>query len=333
MASKHLYKMVAVLGAGKFGTAVANLVAPNVSRVFLYTHKAERVAEINSSAADVPLAANVMVTTDLPMVLRTCLVIFPVVPAAKFRGLVQQMAPDLTSDHILIHGTKGLHLYQDGDTPLGRGVVTMSSIIFRETVVQQIGCLAGPNLSAFLAKKHPAVTVVASNAQSVLSVGEKLLTSDWLRVYLSSNLQGVEICSVLKNIFAIGAGIVGGMGYQLNTYAFFITSAISEMRYILTTMRIRKGDLLGPAGLGDLIATCGSTASRNYTIGYRLTKGEKLADILSTAKEVSEGVQTVQLIREAMQSYDRSAPMVEAIYRMLFEDLPLKEGVDAMLDG
>ena len=95
MASKHLYKMVAVLGAGKFGTAVANLVALNASRVFLYTHKAERVAQISHSA-DAPLAANVLVTNDLEMILRTCLVIFPVVPAAKFRGLVQQMAPGLT---------------------------------------------------------------------------------------------------------------------------------------------------------------------------------------------------------------------------------------------
>ncbi|CAH2559984.1 NAD(P)H-dependent glycerol-3-phosphate dehydrogenase [Cardinium endosymbiont of Oedothorax gibbosus] len=336
MASKYLFrnKVVAVLGAGKFGTAVANLVAPNVNRVCLYMHKAEHACawQISRSVADQLLSANVVVTNDLVMVLRTCSVIFPVVPAAKFRGLMQQIASDLRPDHILIHGTKGFDFAQDDDTLTRRHVATMSEVIMQETVVQQIGCLAGPNLSTDLVKKHPAVTVVASATQKVLSVGEQLLTNDWFRVYTTHDLLSVEVCSVLKNIFAIGAGIIGGMGYQSNTYAFFMTMAISEMRYIMTTMRISKNALLGPAGLGDLIATCGSTVSRNYTIGYRLANGETLADVLSTTKEVSEGVQTVKAIHQLMQSYGRKAPITEIIYRILFDELPLKQGLDGLFD-
>lgn len=339
MDSKHFLrsknKIVAVLGAGKFGTAVANLVAPNVSRLLLYTHKAEHVAasQINRSSADQPLADNVVVTNDLAMVLRTCPVIFPIVPAAKFRGLMRQIAPDLTPDHILIHGTKGLDCAQDDTTLPSSHWFTMSSVIMQETVVEHIGCLAGPNLSTDLVKKHPAVTVLASASQKVLSVGELLLTNNWFHVYVARDLLSVEVCSVMKNIFAIGAGIIGGMGYQSNTYAFFITKAISEMRDIMTTMRISRSALLGPAGIGDLIATCGSTASRNYTLGYRLAKGEKLIDILSAAKEVCEGVQTVKAIHEVMQSYGREAPITETIYHMLFEDLPLQQGLDALFNA
>ncbi|WP_419241339.1 NAD(P)H-dependent glycerol-3-phosphate dehydrogenase [Cardinium endosymbiont of Nabis limbatus] len=337
MASKQSspHKVAAVLGAGRFGTAVANLVAPNVERLFLYAHRAEQACAWQASrrVGDVPLAANVVVSNDLEMVLRICSVIFPVVPAAQFRGLMQQIAPAIRPDHLLIHGTKGLHIYEDGDLPFAQSVATMSRVMVQETKVQAVGCLAGPNLSAELAQKHPAVAVVASASRKVLAVGEQLLTNPWFRVYTSVNLNGVEMCNVLKNIFAIGAGIIGGMGYGANTYAFFITMAISEMDCIMAATGTPSNGLLGPAGLGDLIATCGSTTSRNYTIGYRLAKGEQLTDILKDVKGVSEGVQTVQTICAVMQSYGKQAPITEAIYRMLFEELPVQKGLDVMLGG
>lgn len=335
MGSKQFFpnNIIAVLGAGKFGTAVANLMAPNVGHVLLYTHKAERAlaSQINHSIADQPLAANVVVTDDLLTVLHSCSIIFPVVPAAKFRGLMQQIASDLRPDHILIHGTKGLDLAQYEVTLTRSHVSTMSEVIMQETIIRQIGCIAGPNLSSDLVKTHPAVTVVASAAEKVLSIGKQLLTRNWFRVYTSHDLRSVEMCSVLKNIFAIGAGIIQGMDYQCNTYAFFLTMSIAEMHHIMTTMGLGTSALLGPAGLGDLLATCSSTASRNYTIGYRLAKGEKLIDILNATKEVCEGVQTVKVIHQLMQFYRRQAPITAIIYRILFEELPLKKGLTYLM--
>ncbi|MGI2262353.1 NAD(P)H-dependent glycerol-3-phosphate dehydrogenase [Candidatus Cardinium hertigii] len=324
-----LSNQVAILGAGKFGTAVANLIAANVNQVWLYTHKAARAAagQISRTMAAQPLAENIVVTDDLVTVLRACPVIFPIVPAVKFRGLMQEIAVHLRTDHICIHGTKGLDLARHDGVLTRSHLATMSEVIMQETTVQQIGCLAGPNLSGDLVKRDPAVTVIASSAEKVLSIGKQLLTQDWFRVYTSHDLLSVEMCSVLKNIFAIGAGMLQGMGYQCNTYAFFLTMSISEMHYIMTTMGIGTTALFGPAGLGDLVATCGSTASRNYTIGYRLAKGETLSAILHTAKEVSEGVQTVKVIHQLMQLYSVEAPITRLIYRILFEELPLKTGL------
>lgn len=328
---------VAVLGAGKFGTSVANLIAPNASHVLLYTNKAERAftSQLSRNSANQTLAKNIVVTDDLLMVLRSCSVIFPVVPAANFRILMQQIAPDLTLEHIFIHGTKGLDLTKHkANEPLKRShIATMSEVIRQETMVTHIGCLAGPNLVEDLVKKQPAITVVASTSDKVLSIGKHLLSSNWFRVVTSKDLLSVELCSTLKNIFAIGAGLLRGSKYGDNTYALFLTLAITEMHYIMNTMGISSSALLGPAGIGDLIATCQSSSSRNYTIGHRLANGAKLTDILTDIKEVSEGVQTVKTIYHLMQSYrNRSrAPITTIIYRILFEQLPLQKGIACLI--
>lgn len=321
MASKQFLENnpVAVLGAGKFGIAIANLIAPNVSHVLLYTHRAldAKIGIISSQLS----ANNILLTNDLDKVLKSCGLIFPIVPAAKFRGLMQEIAPGLGTHHMLIHGTKGLDV-RPYDTLCTRShIATMSEVIMQETKVEQIGCLAGPNLSQELGKNHPAATVIASSVPKVLAVGKQTLKRNWFSVYTSDHLLSVEMCGVLKNIFAIGAGIVQGMGYQCNTYAFFLTMALGEMEEIISTIGVSTSALLGPAGIGDLIATCGSTSSRNYKIGYRLAQGEQLVDILQGSQEACEGVQTVQTIYRLMRFYETEVPITSIIYSILFEEL------------
>ena len=145
------------------------------------------------------------------------------------------------------------------------------------------------------------------------------------------HLLSVEFCSVLKNIFAIGAGLLRGMAYGDNTYAFFLSAALAEMHHILATMHLHTNVLLGPAGIGDVIATCNSSSSRNYTIGYRLAKGEPLSHILATLQGVSEGVQTVKTMHKLMKSYHQRAPITNLIYRILFDQLSPKDGLSYLM--
>ena len=333
---KCSYKKVAVLGAGKFGTAVANLLSYNVDHVLLYTHRPERaIALQNGRMVDgQTLAQNIEVTNDLPMVLQSCLVIFPIVPAANFRALMKSMALYLTADHVLIHGTKGLDFSKEkGDMSLtNQDISTMSQVITQETSVDKIGCLAGPNLSIDLWKKHPAATVVASDSKEVLEIGCRLLSNDWFCVFQSNQLLSVEFCSVLKNIFAIGAGLLRGCGYGENTYAFFLTVACLEMQDILMKLGVSTQAFLGPAGLGDLIATCNSHTSRNYTMGYRIANGETLEELLSARQEVSEGVKTVQIMYRLMQSYGCNMVLTKTIYRILFEKVPVHNAIDCLMN-
>jgi glycerol-3-phosphate dehydrogenase (NAD(P)+) len=333
--SLNMHHTVTVLGAGKFGTAVANVLASNAKRVLVYTNKAERAfeAQMSRSCADQRLLPNVEVTDDLIAALRGCSVVFPIVPSVHFRVLMRQIAPYLTDRHILIHGTKGFDLaHRSTDELLQRKhLATMSEVVLQETKVRHMGCMAGPNLAADLVRKQPAVTVVASASETVLAVGKQLLTNAWFRVCTQKDVLSVEFCSVLKNIFAIGAGLLRGSGYGENSYAFFLTGALAEMNYMLQTVGINTCALLGPAGIGDLLATCGSSSSRNYTIGYRLAKGSPLQEVLMHMKEVAEGVQTVQTMFQLMQSYGRRAPITDVIYRILFQQLPVRKGVTYLM--
>jgi len=322
-------KPIAVLGTGQFGTAVAKLIASNASHILLYTHKLERAYELQRTrvSAGQTLPDNIEVTSDLKDLMARCSVIFPIIPAIKFRNLIKEMAPDLTPNHILIHGTKGLDINACKTTITPKDVATMSQVIQQETDVIHVGCLAGPNLASELVMKQPTTTVVASHSNEVLSIGQRLLKHDWFMTYTSHDLLSVEWCSVLKNIFAIGAGLLGGMEYGNNTYGSFMTAVLAEMHYIMEKLGISPHALLSPAGIGDLIATCGSNSSRNYTIGFRLAQGEILNNILTDMQEVTEGVKTVQTVYKLMKAQKHPTPITTIIYQILFNKLTIQKGI------
>lgn len=330
---------VGVIGAGSFGTAVANLLAHNAD-VLLYVRNPATAEAIRQTrtAAGFPLAPNVTPTCDLAEVAERCLVIFPVVPSNGFRSMMRQLAPWLKPHHILIHGTKGLDVCWPQNTPAGalgpltrKAVKTMSEVIQEESVVHQVGCLAGPNLSRELALGQPAATVVASPVEAVIAQGQQLLRSDHFQVYSSTDLLGVELCGVLKNIMAIGAGCLSGLGYGENAKGLLISRGIVEMVYLGRAMGASVSPFLGLAGVGDLVATCTSKLSRNYTVGYRLAQGTPPRELMKSTEETAEGINTVRTIRSLIDHYQMRAPITEAMYRVLFEELSVQDAIQYLM--
>ena len=326
---------VGVIGAGSFGTTVANLLARNAN-VCLYVRNPATAQTIRQTrtAAGYALAPNITLTCDLAEVAERCTVIFPVVPAAGFRGMMQQLAPWLKPHHVLIHGTKGLDVcwQEDARSPLTRaGVKTMSEVIQEESVVHQVGCLAGPNLSRELAEGQPAATVVASPAEAVIAQGQQLLRSSHFQVYSSTDLLGVELCGVLKNIMAIGAGCLGGLGYGENAKGLLISRGMVEMVYLGRAMGASVRPFLGLAGVGDLVATCASNLSRNYTVGYRLAQGTPPDELMQNTEETAEGINTVRTMRSLIDHYQMRAPITEAMYRVLFEGLSVQDAIQYLM--
>ena len=333
------HKVVGVIGAGGFGTAIANLLAYNTD-VLLYVRKKEiaSVIERTRTAAGQILSSNIIATTDLDDITKNCSIIFPIIPSQEFRGLLNQLASLLTPQHMLIHGIKGLDIEYPNNTAknilpkLSRDQVkTMSELIISETKVREVGCIAGPNLAAELSQGQPAAIVVASASKNVRKAGQELLRSDNFQVYTNTDIIGVELCGTLKNIIAIGAGCLGGLSYGENAKALLISRGLVEMIYIGKALGASVQPFLGLAGIGDLVATCASKLSRNYTVGYRLAQGETLSQILTNNAITAEGINTVKIIRTLLANYKLRAPITETMYRILFEELSVREAINYLM--
>ena len=341
MALKNTYrnKPVGVVGAGSFGVAIANILAEN-AEVIIYVRKQESADEIlnKGTSNGRTIDPKIVPTTNIKHLADTCDVIFPIVPSNNFRDMMKTIGPYLYPYHILIHGTKGLDLAIPKDelnnpkSIMDRSCVhTMSEVISEESVVVRVGCLAGPNLSKELADKQPAATVVASQFDEVIQTGQKLLRTDRFQVYGSHDLIGVELAGVLKNIIAIASGAITGMGLGENARALLVSRGMVEMIYIGRALGGNVQAFIGLAGVGDLVATCSSPLSRNYTVGYRLAKGETLNQIMSSMEEVAEGINTIRIVKKLAEAYKMRAPITESLYRVLFEGLTVEEALNFLM--
>ncbi|MEP0987661.1 NAD(P)H-dependent glycerol-3-phosphate dehydrogenase [Ekhidna sp.] len=335
MDSKSTSKeVVGVIGAGSFGTAVANILAENEAKVILYIRDPEKTKKIAKErvSSGQKLHENIEVTNTLEEVPEQCEVIFPMVPSANFRDMIIKLAPHLRPYHVLIHGTKGFDLYVpekqkiNRNNPLTREHVrTISEVIKEETSVLRVGCLAGPNLARELDQRKPAASVVASHFDEVVKIGQRLLKNDRFMIYGSRDLIGIELCGVLKNIIAVGAGTIAGMDLGENAKSLFISRGLVEMVYIGKALGGNAQAFLGLAGVGDLIATCTSNLSRNYTVGYRLAKGETLDEIIESMDEVAEGVKTINIVNQLAESYRVRCPITETLYKIIHDKMTIQE--------
>jgi glycerol-3-phosphate dehydrogenase (NAD(P)+) len=241
---------------------------------------------------------------------------------------------------MMIHCTKGFDIKLEPDkTILDKDIIlkpsdiyTMSKVILEETCVKRVGCMSGPNLAREIANKHPAATVIASKFDEVIKEGESAIRSKRLQVYSNHDIYAVELAGVLKNSMALAAGALGGLGYGQNAMAFLITRGIGEIIRLATAMGADKQAFLGLAGIGDLVATCTSPLSRNYTVGSRLAKGETLAEIIATSTEVAEGIKTVSISKKLADSTGTKTPIIQIIYKVLFEDLKVEEAMSYLME-
>lgn len=328
---------VGVIGSGSFGTAVANILARN-TKVLLYVRNPETAKTIEKERISVhqKLADNIKITNSLQELAEECNILFPMVPSSGFKEMIRELAPHLRPYHMMIHGTKGLVLElpekKSSDFALGKEhIYTMSDLIKKETVVVRVGCMAGPNLASELAKGHPAATVIASPFNEVIQKGKNLLRSEHFQVYGNSDLRGVELCGVLKNIIAIGSGISSGLGLGENSRGLLVSRGLVEMIYIGQALGGEISSFIGLAGIGDLVATTFSTNSRNFTLGYKIAQGKTLEEALSEMEETAEGLNTIQLIKQLGDSQKLKPIITDTLYKILFEGMPPKEGLSYLM--
>jgi len=327
-------RKIGVIGAGSFGTAIANILAEN-NEVLLYVRHFEQMDAINIQRKHkgVSMHENITAIDSLELISNECKLIFPIVPSGSFQEMLKDLNQYVTPEHILIHGTKGFHVTDDiSNEKISRdSIKTMSELILQETDVVRVGCLAGPNLATEIGEHQIAATVIGSHFNEVINAGMDTLQCNRFKVFGSKEMVGIELAGILKNYIAIAAGMASGLGYGDNAKAFLITRGLAEMIFIAKALGQSPTAFLGVAGIGDLIATCNSKLSRNFRVGYFLTQGKSLEDTVQEIGEVAEGVKTLQVVR-GLKHYGFKAPIADTLYNIIFNDLSPEEGVNYLMN-
>jgi glycerol-3-phosphate dehydrogenase (NAD(P)+) len=307
---------IAVLGAGSWGSVLAQLGASNCREVRLWARTEEHARAINSTRANPPyvpedfrLNERVRVLSALERVFEGGVgAILWALPSEATREQARRIAPFVRGEEILIHATKGIEA----------GTMKRISEVLREEIAcPRIGVLSGPNLSFEVARGEPAATVIASPFEEVVDAGVELLTTEHFRVFRGSDLVGVEWAGALKNILAIAAGALDEMKLGWNARAMLITRGLEEMVRFGSAMGARESSFLGLAGIGDLLATASSPLSRNHRVGVRLARGERLGEILEELGATAEGVRTTEIVWKHASANGIPMPITEGVHRIL----------------
>lgn len=340
MSKNNQNSCAGVVGSGSFGTAVSNLLAMNTD-VLVYSRRKDLVETINKEHRhpwfNISLPERIKATSDLQELAEKCTLIFPIVTSEGFRPMMQSLSPYLRPYHILIHGTKGFDIKNMSEEELKQGKITrnsvrtMSEVIQEESVVVRIGCLSGPNLASEIMAGQPTATVIGSKFDEVVSVGKKVLSSRQFQVFGTYEILGAELAGALKNIIAIGSGILGGLGMGKNIQALLINRGLIEMIYFGKAFGTSAKPFVGTAGIGDLICTATSMSSRNYTFGYRLGQGESMQDILSTMPEIAEGVRTLKIAKHLADHLKLHVPITQMLYKAVHEQYDLSQAIEYLM--
>lgn len=329
---------VGIIGAGTFGTAMANLVALNTDVLVFSRNKAlAEQLQKDRFRFGVKLHERVSIVSDFERVAGECQLILPIVPSDSFRDMMRANTKYLEPSHLLVHGTKGfditgVDLERIPETGVDRKqVFSMAEVIQQESVVVRVGALAGPNLAQEILDGQPSGSVIASKFDEVINRAKAVLSSQQLHVFHTHDLLGAELSGVLKNVVALGSGILKGYGLGKNVQAMLITRGWHEMIHFARALGSSNSALFGTAGIGDLIATATSRKSRNYTFGFRLGSGESLEEVRTTSQELAEGVRTLMITRHLSKNLRLRTPITEMLYRIVFEGFPINKAMEYLI--
>eukprot|EP00928_Gymnodinium_smaydae_P039224 TRINITY_DN26835_c0_g2_i1.p1 TRINITY_DN26835_c0_g2~~TRINITY_DN26835_c0_g2_i1.p1 ORF type:complete len:389 (+),score=60.67 TRINITY_DN26835_c0_g2_i1:71-1237(+) len=310
---------VCVFGSGTFGTALGTVIARNGHAVSLLTRRDEVAQSINTKhinpqhLSDCKLPPLLSATTSPAEALKGVSFIVHCIPVQSTAGFLEPLKDIIPQDVPIISTSKGLH---------SETLETMAELVPRVLGRKQpMAFLSGPTFAKELMDANPSAAVMASDDSAVADACARIFHSDGLRCYTTSDVIGVEVGGALKNVYALAAGALEGMGLGVNPTAFLVTRACTEMNILAVAMGARSYTMQGLAGIGDLMLTCMGGASRNKAVGARLGKGETLKSILDSRKSslegVAEGVATAPAAIKLAKRYGVEAPIAEAVGAVL----------------
>jgi glycerol-3-phosphate dehydrogenase (NAD(P)+) len=319
---------VSVIGAGGWGTAISRLLALNGHDVTLWTRSATAADRLDRERENIDYLPKIAlprmhlhITDSLAEALASGVIILAV-PSFAMAKTMRKIAAIADADKIYINLAKGI------DRTSHR---TMSEVISHALPAQAVFTLSGPSHAEEVGRDMPTAVVLAGADTELGERLQKAFSSPRFRIYLSTDIRGVELCSTAKNIIAIATGISDGLGFGDNSRGALITRGLQEMVRFGNAFDTSDATFFGLSGLGDLVATCTSAHSRNRYVGFCIGQGESIDDILKRMKMVAEGVYATQIVHLIAQEKEIEMPITEAVYRILHESADPLAMVDEIM--
>ncbi len=312
---------IGVVGAGSWGTALANLLGLKGFKVDLWVFEnevKEQIEAFRENKVFLPgfsLSTNLFPSNDIAGVVSEKDLVLIVVPSHVMRETAQKIYGLLSKDTIIVSASKGI----ENKTHLTMSAVLKESL--PEIPEDYFTVLSGPSFAWEVAKKLPTVVTVASKDKKLAGFVQNVFATPYFRVYTNNDMIGVELGGAVKNVIAIAAGIIDGLGLGLNTRAALITRGLTEIRRLGLKLGANPRTFTGLAGIGDLLLTCTGDLSRNHTVGKKIGEGMKLNDILSEMRMVAEGIKTAKSVYNLSLKLGVEMPISHEIYHILYDDV------------
>lgn len=319
---------VGILGAGSWGTALAKLLHKNGQQVEVWSIDKKEVEmlqterEHKSKLPGVKLPEDIVFTNNIEEAMNDKEFLVLAVPSVFTRSTARSMKPYIKPGQVVVNVAKGIE---------ENTLMTLTEQIEEELPEADVAVLSGPSHAEEVGRELPTICVVGAKSKETAKVLQYAFMNDVFRVYISSDILGIEIGGALKNVIALAAGIADGLGYGDNTKAALITRGIAEITRLGVAMGGKPESFSGLTGIGDLIVTCASVHSRNRKAGYLMGQGLTMKEAMDEVQMVVEGVYSAKAGLALAQKYGESVPIIEQINLILFEDKNPREAVNELM--
>lgn len=325
-------KSVLVLGAGNFGTCLAQHLAEKGYSVTIWSHEPQVTEHINAFhknskyLTSLTLSQRISATNIIDReLLNNSFLVVIAIPCQALRSVLGSLKPIWNPAALIVCAAKGIEI---SNMQVPSQII---SEVLGPEALDQSAFLSGPSFASEMAQRQPTAVTMAAQNPAAAQRAQEVFHAPHFRVYTSDDPIGVEIGGALKNVIAIAAGACDGIGYQMNSRAAIITRGLGEMTNAAVALGANPLTLKGLSGMGDLILTCTSPKSRNYTVGFRLGRGEKLDTILETLGSVSEGVTTAKAAYELCRRLNVPTPIIDEVYHVLYDNKPITQAVTDLI--
>ena len=319
---------ISVIGAGAWGTALAQTIAYQRKDVTLWARTPALAAEINTAhenkpyLAGIELSHHITATSELQIAMQSEIILM-VTPAQAMRKILEQTKPFLRTEHKFILCSKGIEI----------STGMLMSEVAQETLPDTpIAILSGPNFARDIAAGKPAATTLACTDEKTAETLQNAVASAFFRPYITNDIIGAQIAGALKNVIAIACGIAHGMEMGESARASLVTRGLAEIARLGHAMGADYETFLGLSGIGDIMLTCSSEQSRNFSFGLALGKGQSIDKLMENRTNVTEGVHTAKAIITLAKKHNTDIPISEAVHKCLHKGLPLDEALRALLN-